>query len=275
MRFFLKTRMGARLYEFFFLRSGIISSDLKHCRVLPVYIGTRAEKCYGKRNMKSVSYVHMSESGYNSRPVTSGQGKPNQMESTAQVTDVALADKSDEVLITLFQQGERDAFRVLVDRYHGRIKNLIFSIFHESGVIDDLAQEVFIKAYEALPRFRFQSSFYTWLYRIAVNRSRDELRKRKVRRFFSLQSMMESREVEESPTFAVEPGDNEMQEIIAKGLQSLPEKFRVAIILKDIDGLSYEEMAEVMECEIGTVKSRLSRARAMLREVLKPFLKEL
>ena len=66
-----------------------------------------------------------------------------------------------------------------------------------------------------------------------------------------------------------------MQEIIAKGLQSLPEKFRVAIILKDIDGLSYEEMAEVMECEIGTVKSRLSRARAMLREVLKPFLKEL
>jgi RNA polymerase sigma-70 factor (ECF subfamily) len=197
------------------------------------------------------------------------------MEVLAQATGVALDEKSDEMLITLFQQGERDAFRVLVERYHARIKNLIYSIFHEPDIIDDLAQEVFIKAYQSLPHFRFQSSFYTWLYRIAVNKSRDELRKRRVRRLISLQAMMEAREHEVDETLKVQPDDSELQQLIARGLQALPEKFRLPIILKDVDGLSYEEMAEVMECEIGTVKSRLSRARALLREALKPYLKEM
>ncbi|MEX2088872.1 MAG: sigma-70 family RNA polymerase sigma factor [Bacteroidota bacterium] len=197
------------------------------------------------------------------------------MEVLTQGTEVALEDKSDELLITLFQQGERGAFRILVERYHARIKNLIYSIFHEPDIIDDLAQEVFIKAYEALPQFRFQSSFYTWLYRIAVNKSRDELRRRKVRRLFSLQSMMESRDQELTSKMVVHPEEKEVQELIARGLQSLPEKFRLPIVLKDIEGRSYEEIAEIMDCEIGTVKSRLSRARAMLRDVLKPYLKEM
>ncbi|MEX0736273.1 MAG: sigma-70 family RNA polymerase sigma factor [Bacteroidota bacterium] len=197
------------------------------------------------------------------------------MEVLTQGTEVALEDKSDELLITLFQQGERGAFRILVERYHARIKNLIYSIFHEPDIIDDLAQEVFIKAYEALPQFRFQSSFYTWLYRIAVNKSRDELRRRKVRRLFSLQSMMESRDQELTSKMVTHPEEREVQELIARGLQSLPEKFRLPIVLKDIEGRSYEEIAEIMDCEIGTVKSRLSRARAMLRDVLKPYLKEM
>jgi RNA polymerase sigma-70 factor (ECF subfamily) len=197
------------------------------------------------------------------------------MEVLTQGTEVALEDKSDELLITLFQQGERGAFRILVERYHARIKNLIYSIFHEPDIIDDLAQEVFIKAYEALPQFRFQSSFYTWLYRIAVNKSRDELRRRKVRRLFSLQSMLESRDQELTSKMVAHPEESEVQELIAGGLQSLPEKFRLPIVLKDIEGRSYEEIAEIMDCEIGTVKSRLSRARAMLRDVLKPYLKEM
>ena len=216
--------------------------------------------------MKGTSSVYMSESGHITKPMA-GQ-------SLAQVVDGALDSKSDEVLITLFQQGERSAFRVLVERYQSRIKNLIYSIFHEPDVIDDLAQEVFIKAYEALPHFRFQSSFYTWLYRIAVNRSRDELRKRKVRRLFSLQALLESSDHELGSKLAVEPRDTEVQELIASALKTLPERFRTVIILKDIDGLSYEEIAEVLQCEMGTVKSRLFRARATLRNVLKPLLEE-
>ncbi len=192
----------------------------------------------------------------------------------AQPVQVPLQAKSDEVLITLVQQGESGAFRVLVERHQERIRNLIYSIFHEPEIVDDLSQDVFIKAYEALPNFRFQSSFYTWLYRIAVNKSRDELRKRKVRRWFSLQTLLDSSDKDLGSKIVVEPRDNEVQELVAAGLQSLPDKYRIAITLKDINGLSYEEIAEIMECEIGTVKSRLSRARAMLRKVLEPFVKE-
>ena len=200
--------------------------------------------------------------------------EPMAYQTVAQPVEVPLQAKSDEVLITLVQQGEPGAFRVLVERHQERIRNLIYSIFHEPEIVDDLSQEVFIKAYEALPNFRFQSSFYTWLYRIAVNKSRDELRKRKVRRWFSLQTLLDSSDKDLSSKIAVEPRDNELQELVAAGLQSLPDKYRIAITLKDIDGLSYEEIAEIMECEIGTVKSRLSRARAMLRKVLEPYVKE-
>ncbi|MCI0706027.1 MAG: sigma-70 family RNA polymerase sigma factor [Ignavibacteriae bacterium] len=189
--------------------------------------------------------------------------------------DSAFDQKSDEVLITLFQQGDEGVFRILVDRYQEKLRNLIFSIFNEPAIVDDLAQEVFIKAYEALPNFRFQSSFYTWLYRIAVNRARDEMRKRKIRKWLPLESMMESKDREFHEKMTTHPDTSGAQELVSKGLQQLPEKFRVAVVLKDIEGLSYEQMAEVLQCEIGTVKSRLSRARSMLRKVLKPLLDEI
>ncbi|MBF8293759.1 MAG: rpoE [Bacteroidetes bacterium] len=208
----------------------------------------------------------MSESGHKKQPMA--------YQTLAQPAEVPLQAKSDEVLITLIHQGEHAAFRVLVERYQERIRNLIYSIFHEPGIVEDLSQEVFIKAYEALHQFRFQSSFYTWLYRIAVNKSRDELRKRKVRRWFSLQSMMESSDKELGAKIVAEPPDHELQELLAAGLKSLPDKYRIAVTLKDVEGFSYEEIAEIMECEIGTVKSRLSRARAMLRKILGPLLKE-
>lgn len=182
--------------------------------------------------------------------------------------------KSDEVLITLFQAGDRDVFRLLVERYQEKVRNLIASTFQEQDLVDDLAQEVFIKVFEALPAFRFESSFYTWLYRITVNRSRDEIRKRKVRRFFSLQSAEESADPVLRERLAIQPAEVETQELVARGLKSIPEKFRLPIILKDLDGLSYEEISEVLQCEIGTVKSRLSRGRAMLRTALKPLLEE-
>jgi RNA polymerase sigma-70 factor (ECF subfamily) len=185
-----------------------------------------------------------------------------------------LRKMDDEALINIFQSGDLDVYRFLVERYQERIRNLLFSIFHDRDFIDDLAQEVFIKAYQALPRFRFEASFYTWLYRIAVNKSRDELRKKKARRFFSFQTLDEGIDKELNVRLSVHPENRDTQELVALGLQTLPEKFRTAIVLKDIEGLSYEEIAGVMQCELGTVKSRISRARAMLRKALKPLMEE-
>lgn len=198
-------------------------------------------------------------------------GESNLMQNTP---TPAHAEKSDEVLITLFQNGERDVYRILVERHQERVRNLIYSIFHDNEVVDDLAQEIFIKAYEALPSFRLDSSFYTWLYRITVNRSRDEMRRRKIRRFLSFQTLEDEANKEFVAKMSVAPENRDAKELVTLGLQALPEKFRSAIILKDIEGLSYEEIAHVLQCEIGTVKSRLSRARTMLRKVLQPLLEE-
>jgi RNA polymerase sigma-70 factor (ECF subfamily) len=107
-----------------------------------------------------------------------------------------------------------------------------------------------------------------------VNKSRDELRKKKARRFFSFQTLDEGIEKELNVRLSVPPEDRDVKELVAMGLQTLPEKFRTAVILKDIEGLAYEEIAEVMQCELGTVKSRISRARAMLRKALKPLMEE-
>ena len=188
-------------------------------------------------------------------------------------TDV-LRTMNDDELISAFQNGHQEVYRMLVERHQERIRNLLFSIFHDRDFIEDLAQEVFIKAYQALPRFRFEASFYTWLYRIAVNKSRDELRKKKLRRFFSFQTLDEGTDKEIHLRLSVSPENRDSQELVSLGLQTLPEKFRTAVILKDIEGLSYEEIAKVMQCELGTVKSRISRARAMLRKALKPLLEE-
>lgn len=187
--------------------------------------------------------------------------------------DIPYEQQSDDSLITLFQNGEKAVFRFLVERYQERIRNLIFSIFNDSQIVDDLSQEVFVKVYEALPNFRFQSSFYTWLYRITVNKSRDEIRKKKVKKIFMF-GVFDNEDYHSSdPALQVNFDHDDTKELIEKALQKLPEKFKMPVILKDIDGLSYEEIAEVLACEVGTVKSRLSRGRMMLKEMLKPYFK--
>ena len=188
-----------------------------------------------------------------------------------QEANIPIEQKSDDSLIVLFQSGEKNAFRYLLARYQEKVRNLIFSIFNDSDIVDDLAQEVFIKAYEALSNFRFESSFYTWLYRIAVNRSRDEMRRRKVKRFFTFQAIESSSKLKVENLLTTTFDDENLQEVIESALKKLPEKYRMPIILKDIDGLSYDEISEVLKCEVGTVKSRLSRGRAMLKDILKPL----
>lgn len=188
------------------------------------------------------------------------------------ITDLRQLDDND--LVALFQEGKEVTFQLLVERHQQRIRNLLYSIFHEKDLADDIAQEVFIKAYRALPRFRFESSFYTWLYRIAINKSRDEMRHRKLQRFFSFEQLDEGAEAEIQARIATQPHTNDDQEIVALGLKLVPEPFKTAVILRDIEGLPYEEIAEVLQCELGTVKSRIARGRAMLRKVLKPLLEE-
>ena len=181
------------------------------------------------------------------------------------------SQKSDDALIMLFQGGDHSVYRYLVERYQEKIRNLIFSIFSDSDIVDDLAQEVFIKVFEALPKFRFESSFYTWLYRIAVNKSRDEMRRRKVKRFFTFQSLENSSKMNIENMVSETFDDENTAEVLEKALGQIPEKFRLPIILKDVDGMSYDEIAETLNCEVGTVKSRLSRGRTMLKEILKPI----
>ncbi|PLX23928.1 MAG: RNA polymerase subunit sigma-70 [Ignavibacteria bacterium] len=181
-------------------------------------------------------------------------------------------DPSDDILVTRFQSGDDHAFRLLVERYSERIRNLVFSVFHDTDLIDDVTQDVFIKAYRALPNFRFDASLYTWLYRITINHCRDIMRKQKLRRTLSLNTLLENRDKELTMKTAVQPEESDTRDWINRGLQRLPEKYRTPVILKDMEGCSYQEMAEIMQCELGTVKSRLSRGRSMLRSWLEPIL---
>lgn len=181
---------------------------------------------------------------------------------------------TDYQLIKSFQEGNEGAFRFLVERYQNRIQNLFYSIFRDRDYAEDLAQEVFIKVYRALPNFRFESSFYTWLYRIAVNKSRDEMRHRKLQRFFSFEQLDDGAEAELQARLATLPQNRDDEEIVALGLKMVPEPFKSAVILRDIEGLSYEEIADILHCELGTVKSRIARGRTALRNAIKPLLKE-
>jgi RNA polymerase sigma-70 factor (ECF subfamily) len=189
-----------------------------------------------------------------------------------QTAQTRVEDMGDDTLITRFQAGDELAFRLLMERHIERTRNLIFSIFRSAELVDDLTQDVFLKAYRALAHFRFDAAFSTWLYRIAVNQCRDVMRKQKLRRSISLHALLEARDKEVTMKTSVEPQEHETRELIDRGLQRLPEKYRIPVVLKDMEGLSYEEMADVMQCEMGTVKSRLSRGRSMLRVYLKPLL---
>lgn len=188
--------------------------------------------------------------------------------------------EEDSRLVERFQSGEKGSFDDLVRRHYQRVCNILFHVLGTSSNVEDLAQEVFLKAYHALPFYRGQSAFSTWLYRIAVNAGLDELRRQKRRRIFSfsrLDEPTESRkEIERSTSDGPQPDKEierqELAEIIERAMRKLPEKLRVVSTLRDIEGFSYGEIAEMLQCSIGTVKSRLFYARAKLRRLLKSYL---
>jgi RNA polymerase sigma-70 factor (ECF subfamily) len=173
-------------------------------------------------------------------------------------------------LIQRFIEGDESTFRTLVQRHKDKIRNIIYLTLNSSEAVDDIAQDVLITIYKNLKSFRFQSQFSTWLYRITVNKCRDHLRKVRIRSIFA-----SIKEGEEDPVYVPSMEHKEISEIVNNAISKLPEKLRIPLLLKDIEGLSYQEIAETVECEIGTVKSRIFRAREGLRDLLKPYEQEL
>lgn len=180
------------------------------------------------------------------------------------------AEIDDDQLIRHFIAGDTSAFQILVKKHKEKVRNIVYMTMNNSALVDDIAQEVFITVYRNLKHFRFESQFTTWLYRITVNKCKDYLRKMNVRRIFS--PLEEGSEVSEFET----PVENkDISKIVMDAISKLPVKLRMPLILKDIEGFSYQEISESLSCEMGTVKSRIFRGREKLKEILKPLEKEL
>ncbi len=173
-------------------------------------------------------------------------------------------------LIKRFIEGDESTFNTLVQRHKEKVRNIIYLTIGNHDLVDDIGQEVFLTIYKNLNNFRFESQFTTWLYRITVNKCKDHLRKMKIRNIFS-----PIKESEEELGYNPTPDDSDIKEIVQNAIAKLPDKLRVPLLLKDIEGLSYQEIAESVQCEIGTVKSRIFRAREGLRDILKPYAQEL
>ncbi len=173
-------------------------------------------------------------------------------------------------LIKRFNDGDNSVFQLLVKRHKEKVRNIIYLTISNSSSVDDIAQEVFITVYKNLKHFRFESQFTTWLYRITVNKCKDHLRKINVRKIF-----IPIKEAAEEPGRGIDTENKDVSNIVMNAISELPAKLRVPLLLKDIEGFSYQEISETLRCEMGTVKSRLFRARESLRNILKPMESEL
>jgi len=191
---------------------------------------------------------------------------------TKVIPQTILTLNDDFSLIKRFIDGDESVFKTLVNRHKEKVRNLIFVTLNSPDMIDDLSQEVFITVFKKLNHFRFESQFTTWLYRITINKCRDHLRRVKIRSILSPLSASEE-EISYAPTTTHDSA--EIQEIVRKGVARLPEKLRTPLILKDFEGLSYQEIAETVGVEVGTIKSRIFRARESLKKILEPYKTEL
>jgi RNA polymerase sigma-70 factor (ECF subfamily) len=193
---------------------------------------------------------------------------------------VAEENRSDHALIEATKLGDETAFAEIVQRYRNPIVNYLYRFLNDYEEAIDLAQETFVRVYFAIDRYHTGFAFSTYIYRIATNLAISEIRKRKRRRLLSLTGLFQS-EGEDATEF--QPKDerqlqdetlveDEQSKVIARAIAALPEKYRVPILLRDVDGRSYEEIAEIMRLGLGTTKSRISRGRGLLKEKLKGFL---
>jgi len=184
----------------------------------------------------------------------------------------------DQALVEQVQRGEKQAFDVLVLKYQNKIIQLVNRYVHDSDEARDVAQEAFIKAYRAIGRFRGDSAFYTWLYRIAINTAKNYLvasGRRPPRSDIDAQDAEQYEGATGLKEYATPERlllKDEIQEAIATAIDELPDDLRTAITLRELEGLSYEEIAQTMDCPIGTVRSRIFRARDAIDTRLKPLL---
>ncbi len=187
---------------------------------------------------------------------------------------------SDHALIEATKGGDEAAFGEIMARYRAPITNYLYRFLNDYEEAVDLAQETFVRVYFALDRYHTHFAFSTYIYRIATNLAISETRRRKRRRLMSLTGLFQADEdsdVEFQPPDTrilqdVALLDDERSKTIAKAIESLPKKYRIPIILRDVEGKTYDEVAEIMELGLGTTKSRISRARGLLKEKLKQYL---
>lgn len=185
----------------------------------------------------------------------------------------------DQQLVERAQRGEKRAFDLLVAKYQRRLARLLSRFIRDGADIEDVTQEAFVKAYRALPSFRGESAFYTWLYRIGINTAKNFLssagRRPVVHSEFEDEdgeSFDLASQVPDMNTPETELMNKEIVTTVNNAVQALPEELRTAISLREMDGLSYEEIAQVMNCPIGTVRSRIFRAREAIAAELRPLL---
>ncbi|MDD5222576.1 MAG: sigma-70 family RNA polymerase sigma factor [bacterium] len=191
-----------------------------------------------------------------------------------------MKNEADDLLIRKTLNGEKDSFEILVLRYQKRIFNIIFRVTREESIVPDLAQEAFLKAYRGLDKFDFKASFYTWLVRIAINTSLNHVSSRQRNPLAGTEDLDSyvgtSAQFSDTGAWSSNPEHeairNQQAASIRQAIDSLAEDLRVSIMLREVEGLSYEEIAEVMECPVGTVRSRIHRARKELQDKLKPIL---
>ncbi len=185
---------------------------------------------------------------------------------------------TDNELIERVKNGEKSAYDLLVLKYQQRIVNLVSRFVRNHSDALDVTQEAFIKAYRALPNFRGDSAFYTWLYRIAVNTAKNQLAVQSRRPKISDYDVSDIEQIEGNTALKDEATPeslllkDELQATVLKAIDDLPEDLKTAIMLREIEGLSYEEIACVMECPIGTVRSRIFRARESIDQKMSPLL---
>ena len=191
----------------------------------------------------------------------------------------AMSDNvSDRELVERVQRGERKAFDLLMLKYQHRIAKLIARYVHDPSEVLDVAQEAFMKAFRAMPRFRGDSAFYTWMYRIAINAAKNHLAAQARRPRESGVDVTDAEQfdgVADLKEYATPERlalTEEIQQTVIAAIEALPEDLKVAISLRELEGLSYEDIARIMECPIGTVRSRIFRAREAINARLEPLL---
>ncbi|HEY4732730.1 MAG TPA: RNA polymerase sigma factor RpoE [Gammaproteobacteria bacterium] len=184
----------------------------------------------------------------------------------------------DQYLVERVQRGDKQAFDILVRKYQHKLVKLILRYVHDPDEVLDVAQEAFLKAYRALPGFRGESAFYTWLYRIAINTAKNHLISQGRR------PPDDDVNIEDAEQLEVDTGlkdyatpehllaKDQIEATVYEAIDQLPDDLRIAITLRELEGLSYEEIAEAMGCPVGTVRSRIFRAREVIHNKLKPLL---
>ena len=196
------------------------------------------------------------------------------MELDIKINRLKSIDEKD--IIERVKNGDENAFTWIVRNYQNRVANLVYKIIGDRAVVEDITQEVFIKIFESIKNYKFESALYTWIYRITVNICIDEIRRRKRNKVFGFDVVERNSGLEpaDSPVERIVE-NRELREILKRAMMRLPADFRVVIALREFEDLSYEEISNILGIRIGTVKSRIFRARQLLAKYLKDYMEEL